>query len=226
MSSRQNFSSRVELDRALARKISEQLSAGLLAKGSASLVVSGGSTPKGLFAALSQTELDWENITVLLADERWVDETHEDSNSAMVKTLLLQNAAQEANWIDFGAGSIDIEGKLQQINESLAGLGTFDVVILGMGNDAHTASLFPCAIELNEGLATQNDALMTQPTTAPHRRLSLSKKRLLDTKLGVIHIVGASKLEVFDNATTYADDDMHPISHFAHHNQFSLWFAE
>jgi len=226
MSSRQNFSSRVELDRALARKISEQLSAGLLAKGSASLVVSGGSTPKGLFAALSQTELDWENITVLLADERWVDETHEDSNSAMVKTLLLQNVAKEANWVDFGAGSIDIEGKLQQINESLAGLGTFDVVILGMGNDAHTASLFPCAIELDEGLTTQNDALMTQPTTAPHRRLSLSKKRLLDTKLGVIHIVGASKLEVFDNATTYADDDMHPISHFAHHHQFSLWFAE
>ena len=68
MSSRQIFSSRVELDRALARKISEQLSAGLLAKGSASLVVSGGSTPKGLFAALSQTELDWENITVLLAE--------------------------------------------------------------------------------------------------------------------------------------------------------------
>ena len=163
---------------------------------------------------------------MLLADERWVDETHEDSNSAMVKTLLLQNAAKEANWVDFGAGSIDIEGKLQQINESLAGLGTFDVVILGMGNDAHTASLFPCAIELDEGLTTQNDALMTQPTTAPHRRLSLSKKRLLDTKLGVIHIVGASKLEVFDNATTYADDDMHPISHFAHHHQFSLLFAE
>ena len=226
MSSRQNFSSRVELDRALARKISEQLSAGLLAKGSASLVVSGGSTPKGLFAALSQTELDWENITVLLADERWVDETHADSNSGMVKTLLLQNAAKGANWVDFGAGSIDVEGKLQQVNESLADLGTFDVVILGMGNDAHTASLFPFAIELDEGLTTQNDALMTQPTTAPHRRLSLSKKRLLDTKLGVIHIVGASKLEVFDNATAYADDDMHPISHFAHHHQFSLWFAE
>ena len=226
MSSRQNFSSRVELDRALARKISEQLSAGLLAKGSASLVVSGGSTPKGLFAALSQTELDWENITVLLADERWVDETHADSNSAMVKTLLLQNAAKGANWVDFCAGSIDVEGKLQQVNQSLADLGTFDVVILGMGNDAHTASLFPCAIELDEGLTTQNDSLMTQPTTAPHRRLSLSKKRLLDTKLGVIHIVGASKLEVFDNATTYADDDMHPISHFAHHHQFSLWFAD
>ena len=67
---------------------------------------------------------------------------------------------------------------------------------------------------------------MTQPTTAPYRRLSLSKKRLLDTKLGVIHIVGASKLEVFDKATKYADDDMHPISHFAHHDEFSLWFAE
>ena len=66
---------------------------------------------------------------------------------------------------------------------------------------------------------------MTQPTTAPHRRMSLSKDRLLKTELGIIHLLGDSKLEVYEKATAHADDDMHPISHFAHHDQFSLWFA-
>lgn len=94
-----------------------------------------------------------------------------------------------------------------------------------MGVDSHTASLFPCSIELPEGLSTTAPVLMTQPTTAPHRRISLSKDRLLKTELGIIHLLGDSKLEVYEKATAHADDDMHPISHFAHHDQFSLWFA-
>ena len=226
MSQRCIFSSRGELDAALAQKICTQLQAGLDTNGKATLVVSGGSTPKGLFAALSSADLDWKNVTVLLADERWVDESHGDSNTAMVKRLLLQGAAADANWIDFGAGNIDVEHELDRIKREVAELGTFDVVILGMGNDSHTASLFPCSIELDEGLTTDAAALMTQPTTAPHRRLSLSKARLLDTKIGIVHIVGSSKLDVFDTATKYADDDVHPISHFYHHAHFSLWFAE
>lgn len=226
MSKRRIFSSRGDLDAALAQEICTQLRAGIDAHRKATLVVSGGSTPKGLFAALSIADLAWKNVTVLLADERWVDESHADSNTAMVKRLLLQGAAADANWIDFGAGDTDVEGELDRVKREVAELGTFDVVILGMGNDSHTASLFPCSIELDEGLTTDATALMTQPTTAPHRRLSLSKARLLDTKMGVVHIVGSSKLEVFDIATKYADDDVHPISHFYHHAPFSLWFAE
>lgn len=226
MSKRCIFSSRGELDAALAQKICTQLQAGLDTNGKATLVVSGGSTPKGLFAALSPADLDWKNVTVLLADERWVDESHADSNTAMVKRLLLQGAAADAKWIDFGAGNIDVEHELDRVKREVAELGAFDVVILGMGNDSHTASLFPCSIELDEGLTTDATALMTQPTTAPHRRLSLSKARLLDTKIGIVHIVGSSKLDVFDTATKFADDDVHPISHFYHHAHFSLWFAE
>lgn len=226
MSKRRIFSSRDELDAALARKICAQLRTGLDTNGNATLVVSGGSTPKGLFAALSAADLDWKNITVLLADERWVDESHADSNTAMVKRLLLKGAAADANWVDFGAGSADVDSELNRVIREVSALETFDVVILGMGNDSHTASLFPCSIELDKGLTTDEVALMTQPTTAPHRRLSLSKARLLDTRMGVVHIVGSSKLEVFDIATKYADDDVHPISHFYHHAPFSLWFAE
>lgn len=225
MSKRHTFESRIELDTALTKTICEQLRLGIKTKGKASLVVSGGSTPKGLFSALSEADLDWEKVTVLLADERWVNESHPDSNSAMVKSLLLQGAAANANWIGFGAGEHDAEHELNRVISEITELGTFDVVILGMGNDSHTASLFPCSIELNEGLTTEAVALMTQPTTAPHRRLSLSKTRLLDTAMGIIHIVGSSKLDVFDVATKHADDDVHPISHFYHHEQFSLWFA-
>lgn len=226
MSKRHIFASRTELDATLAQAVCSQLQAGIDARGKATLVVSGGSTPKGLFLALSEADLDWKSVTVLLADERWVDGSHADSNTTMVKSLLLTGAAADAMWVDFGAGNADTDAELNRVKHEVADLGTFDVVILGMGNDSHTASLFPCSVELDEGLTTDAVALMTQPTTAPHRRLSLSKSRLLDTKMGVVHIVGTTKLEVFDTATQYADDDVHPISHFYHHEQFSLWFAE
>jgi 6-phosphogluconolactonase len=225
MTEHHRYDSRDELDAALTEAITTQLTQGIASRGFASLVVSGGSTPKGLFTTLSSTELDWEKVTVLLADERWVPETHADSNSAMVKSLLLQGKAAAAKWIDFGAGQEDADAEVARVAQILSAMNSFDVVTLGMGTDSHTASLFPCAIELPEGLSTTAPVLMTQPKTAPHRRISLSKNRLLNTGLGIIHLVGESKLEVYEKATAHTDDDMHPISHFAHHNQFSLWFA-
>ena len=225
MTEQHRYNSRDELDAALTEAIATQLTQGIASRGFASLVVSGGSTPKGLFTTLSSTELDWEKVTVLLADERWVPDTHADSNSAMVKSLLLQGKAAAAKWIDFGAGQEDADAEVARVAQILSAMNSFDVVTLGMGTDSHTASLFPCAIELPEGLSTKAPVLMTQPTTAPHRRISLSKNRLLNTELGIIHLVGESKLEVYEKATAHTDDDMHPISHFAHHNQFSLWFA-
>ena len=225
MSEQHRYDSRDDLDAALTQAIATQLSQGIASRGSASLVVSGGSTPKGLFKTLSSTELDWKRVTVLLADERWVPETHADSNSAMVKSLLLQGEAAAANWIDYGAGQEDANAEVARVAEILSAMDSFDVVVLGMGADSHTASLFPCSTELPAGLSTTAPVLMTQPTTAPHRRISLSKDRLLKTELGIIHLVGESKLEVYEKATAHADDDIHPISHFAHHDQFSLWFA-
>ena len=225
MSEQHRYDSRDKLDAALTETITTQLKRGIASRGSASLVVSGGRSPKNLFRTLSSTERDWEKVTVLLADERWVPETHADSNSAMVKSHLLQGKAAAANWIGFGAGQEDTDAEVARITEILSAMDSFDVVILGMGADSHTASLFPCSIDLPEGLSTTAPVLMTQPTTAPHRRISLSKDRLLKTELGIIHLLGDSKLEVYEKATAHADDDMHPISHFAHHDQFSLWFA-
>ena len=90
MPNQHRYTDRSLLDAALAETIIVQLNEGIASRGTASLVVSGGSTPKGLFQKLSSAELDWAKVTVLLADERWVPETHADSNSAMVKTLLFK----------------------------------------------------------------------------------------------------------------------------------------
>ena len=154
MSEQHRYDSRDELDAALTQAIATQLSQGIASRGSASLVVSGGSTPKGLFKTLSSTELDWKRVTVLLADERWVPETHADSNSAMVKSLLLQGEAAAATWINIGAGQEDADAEVARVAEILSAMDSFDVVVLGMGADSHTASLFPCSIELPDGLST------------------------------------------------------------------------
>ena len=225
MSKQHRYNDRTELDLALSSAITVQLKKGIALRGTASLVVSGGSTPKGLFQRLSSIQLEWVKVTVLLADERWVAESHADSNSAIVKSLLLKGEAAAADWIDFGAGKKDTDTEVARVTKILSAIDMFDVVILGMGADSHTASLFPCSLELAEGLSTSNPVLMTQPTTAPHRRISLSKHRLLRTSMGIIHLVGDSKLQVYEKATAHADDDIHPISHFAHHKQFSLWFS-
>ena len=114
------FDSREALDAALSGAICRQLTAGIDQNGSAILVVSGGSTPKGLFKALSATAIDWPKVTVLLADERWVDDAHPDSNSAMVKSLLLNDHAKEANWLDLGAGKDNVEAELARVKRGTA----------------------------------------------------------------------------------------------------------
>ena len=105
----------------------------------------------------------------------------------------------------------------------------FDVVILGMGEDAHTASLFPCSEEIAEGLKTDQGALITRPTTAPHQRISLSKQRLQNTEYGVVHIVGEKKRSMAEQAIRCSDELAYPISAFigddAGATGFDCWWA-
>ena len=106
-------------------------------------MVSGGRTPMGFFHLLSQQVLDWSKVTVLLADERWVDAGHADSNEKLVRENLLINEPAKATYL---ALKNDAEQALDgeaECEAALAGLDTFTVLILGMGDDGHTASLFP-----------------------------------------------------------------------------------
>jgi len=196
------FEQRQLLDESLADKVAALLTAAVKNTGKASIAVSGGSTPKGFFQALSKKKLAWSAITVTLADERWVAIDSNDSNTKLVHENLLQNEAVKAKFFHLKQGE-----KLS--NETLADLNLaasqqllpLDVLILGMGEDGHTASLFPCSDEITQCLADDSQALLKViPKTAPHQRISFSFSALAQSKNIFLHISGASKKQVLAKA--------------------------
>ena len=100
----------------------------------------------------------------------------------------------------------------------IAELPLFDVLILGMGEDGHTASLFPCSEQIQAGLAADAPAVLAvKPTTAPYERISLSLPRLLNSRHLFLHLVGANKLAVLNKAMAGQDVPAMPIRAFLHH---------
>ena len=196
------------LDAALTAKVSGLLAAAIAAEGKASLVVSGGRTPVGFFHLLSQSELDWSKVTIALADERWVNADHAASNEKLVRENLLINEAHKAEYLALKSSAENaLEGEVE-CQQRLSAIDRFTVVILGMGDDGHTASLFPGSEALERGLDMHSgaDCIAVTPLDAPHQRISMTLPRLLNTESLVIHISGASKQQVLTQAN--AGDDV------------------
>ena len=219
------FADRETLDQALATYVVSRLQQGIAEHGTAHLVVSGGSTPIHLFSILADADVEWGRVVVLLADERWVPVHHEDSNERLIRETLLTGRAKSAQFLSLLPTPDDETTNIAGLSTLLGSLPRFDVVLLGMGEDAHTASLFPCAAALREGLMTQQGALITRPRNAPHQRVSMSKRRLQATEHGVIHIVGEKKKTVLELARQSEDEMRYPISAFLGPAGFDCWWA-
>jgi len=183
--------------------------------GLALIAVSGGSTPKPLFERLSHMTLPWEKIYITLVDERWVENTNEDSNEKLVKDFLIQNKAIHTNFIPL---KLDTETPFESIKNCAKQFETLkqniDVVILGMGNDAHTASFFPKDENLHNALTTKNICAATIPTDAPHQRMTFSLSYLLKAKDIFLHIEGKNKLDVYQKASHEGKIEDMPIRAF------------
>lgn len=194
------FGSSEALEQELCHQITTKLQAALAQNGQASLVVSGGRTPIGLFQRLSQVELDWCHVWITLADERWVSPEHEASNQALVAAHLLQNFAKAANFIPAWKPGSPEEG--QQVLEAAVQTmpQPFDVVVLGMGLDGHTASWFPCAKDIKNLFDCQQAVALTQPTSAPHQRMTLTPQVILAAQQIFVHLNGADKYQVYQQA--------------------------
>ncbi|AZZ89944.1 6-phosphogluconolactonase [Hahella sp. KA22] len=190
----------------LALQTAEWLRAALQEKDRALLVISGGRTPVAFFKLLAQQELPWSKVDITLADERWVDETHDDSNAALVKEFLLQGPAAEANFLPLKNAAATPEEGCEQLEASLAELSwPIDVLILGMGADGHTASLFPGAKELAHGLDTTDKCAPMHPVTALHPRMTLSYKVLAAARHQALHITGEDKLTTLNKVLARLD---------------------
>jgi 6-phosphogluconolactonase len=219
------FPDRESLDQALAAYVVSRLQHGITERGTAHLVVSGGSTPIHLFSILADADVEWGRVVVLLADERWVQVDHEDSNERLVRQTLLTGKAKSAQFLSLLPSPDDEITNISGLSTLLRSLPRFDVVLLGMGEDAHTASLFPCSAALREGLTTEQGALITRPRNAPHLRVSMSKQRLQATECGVVHIVGERKKAVLELARKSEDEMRYPISAFLGPAGFDCWWA-
>jgi 6-phosphogluconolactonase len=191
------------LSRELAAQLARSLGAAIAARGLASLVVSGGKTPVRLFELLRAQPLDWSHVCIALADERWVDVKDAGSNERLVRDVLMKDKAAGARFLGLKNGAPTPDLGAVSAWETFARVPRpFDAVVLGMGDDGHTASLFPGSPNLPSALnpaAVAGCVGMWSPL-APHPRLSLNLTALLDSRRIVVLINGESKWTTYTTA--------------------------
>lgn len=211
------FNNRNELNQYFIKKLSLKLNEAIIRKGIAYLVVSGGRSPIKLFEQLSVVNLPWEKIIVTLSDERLISPAEQDSNEYMVKNSLLINCAKKAKFISLLRDDFnDIKKIIKNSELIFSKLPMFDVVILGMGEDGHTASLFPCSAEAKLGLSdkNKNSIIHIIPATAPYERISMTKNRLCKSHNVYLYLLGGKKYEIFKKSLPKRESDPNPISAF------------
>ena len=218
---------------AIAAHIADALRTAIAERGQAGLAVSGGKSPIPMFEALREQDLDWSKVSVVLVDERVVPRDHADSNTALVARHLLQGKAAAARFQlffrelapTFNAEVLD--ALVIDASERIAALPwPLDVAVLGMGEDAHTASLFPGAPGYARAIATDQRLAWVVPDTAPHARLSFTLSALLAARELVLSIAGESTLAVYRKASEKADESL-PISLVLNQSStpVSVWIA-
>jgi len=207
--------SRKRLALQLAEAVAEALRADLATQARALLVLSGGSTPVPFFKALAGCDLPWERVQVTLADERWVAEDAADSNARLVREHLLQGHAAAATFVPLTTADATPEQGAAAVAERIEALAwPASVVILGMGGDGHTASLFPDSRELGLALTTEAAVVAVRTPSQPQPRITLSAERLHQARRHVLHITGGDKRAVLARALSGDDVRELPIRAF------------
>lgn len=231
-----SFSDRDKLVTELVHTIEVLLSTGITQNGRATLAVSGGSTPVQLFECLSLSDIAWQSIDIILVDERWVEPGDPDSNENLVRMHLLKNRAAKASFTGMknsartaSEGEAECAADLQKIQRP------FDVLILGLGGDGHTASFFPGAVKLPQATDMESGKICVSivPVTAPHERMTLTLPVILESKRIFLHITGQNKKDVLEKACAAGPSEEMPIrfilrpqEHTKAHGQLSVYWAQ
>ena len=209
--------SRLEIEEELASKVGSLLEEEINQNGSASLLVSGGSTPKGFFSSLSIKDIQWEKVSISLVDERFLPDGCSDQNGTMVKKYLLRNNARKAQFYPMVLNPTDLNANLEEFKSSIKELSKpFTVVVLGMGEDGHTASFFPDSLELKEVMSSNNqERVMTVSTdSSPYPRITFTYQELINAKHLFLHFYGEKKEEILNKAKVEKGFLPYPIQMF------------
>lgn len=216
------------LAKKLATSVSKQLRIALKQRNKACLAVSGGKTPISFFKELSQQELDWSKVTVILIDERWLPTDHAESNEKLVRDHLIKNKAKQAYFLGLkndadlpSEGIMDCETQLRTQIEDL------DVAVLGMGIDGHTASWFSDSAQLNALLDSETSAwcLPVEDAFLPQPRMSLTWRFIKRASKIYLHFnhnkKTSDKNTVFEKACEGISEQL-PVSHILHQDGISI----
>lgn len=176
-----------------AKSIYEALKNSIDNNGRASFVVSGGSSPVKIFNDLSKSDLDWSKVSITLVDDRVVSSEHPDSNERLLKENLFINNASVAKFISLKSASEEV----MNINRP------FDIMLLGMGEDGHFASLFPELVDNSNyfDLSANPEIIFTEPMGNPcHKRVSMNLSMIMKSKKIILLVSSSAKLILVDQA--------------------------
>ena len=200
-----------KLENEMCSTITALLTEAINTNGLARILLSGGSTPKGLYSKLSYTKIEWEKVEIGLVDERFVDTNSAFSNERMIRQTLVINKAKDATFIGMVADPSDYQVNLNIANNRYKTFIASDVLILGMGLDGHTASIFPndpsSSMAIEEPIAAIKN---THAPSAPIKRVTLNKAFINTCKHVLLIFSGTEKEKVYN----YSIQEKYPISNF------------
>jgi 6-phosphogluconolactonase len=194
------FETGVAMAEALASAIAEALLRTIAETGSAGLILSGGRTPERMFDELSRFRLPWNRVKITLADERLVPATDPESNERLLRDHLLAREAQAAVFIPLWQGEGDpVESAIEAVCNMER---PFAMVVLGLGEDGHIASLFLGIPDLARALDPAADltAIFVPGQASRRPRVSLTVATLLDARRIALSFTGEAKRRVFESA--------------------------
>jgi 6-phosphogluconolactonase len=217
------FADRPALDAALAGRCQEIMQKGLQTNGDISILLSGGTSPLPLYRTLSATPMPWTHIHPALVDERWVSPDDPASNESAIRTAFSNNPAALANFCGMYTPDATAMEAAPTCSVRYGKLPAPAFCLLGMGNDGHTASLFPHATGLTAAFASSRwcaaiEALPSPVTGANTVRMTLTPWAILQAEQVLLLITGEEKRAVYARALEQTGYENCPVSYFLHQN--------
>ena len=203
----ETYAAREMLVMLVADTLAGELKISLLSQDTVTLVVPGGTTPGPIFDALCAADLEWDRVRVMLSDERWVPEDHTRSNTALVRQRLMVDRAGAAQFFPFYIDGLTPPEAAEQLSVKLTDDLPLSVMLLGMGADMHTASLFPGAKDLAEALAPGAPNLVPIEVAGQEPRISLSGPVLASAMSKHLVIFGDEKREALEQAQSSSTEE-------------------
>lgn len=203
-----HFKNREELEAALFHDITVKMELSIEEFGDARILLSGGNTPKALYAKIAEAPIDWSKVIIGLVDDRNVDITSEYSNERMLRETFLKDGQIGPTIIPM----VEKQMKRSKIEKRYAPFfDRIDYTLLGMGDDGHTASLFPEDAQSEASLRNSDKGIIfTNAPSFPFERISCSRGLIISSQIIGLMILGSHKLKVLEAS----EQELLPIGYF------------